>query len=348
MTYFSFLTVCPAGPPAPRLNLGVHEKGKSHAAEVVRAPAGPWRIMRIIGQLNTEAGAQSFGDFLYVQGIKNEIEARADGNWVVWVYAEDELERAKDLLARYQKNPADPEVANAADKANQLRVDEEKDEVAARKRYHDRARLLPWLTHYGGGWLTVTLIVISVVVTLLYAWGRNPGLVLGFFITKSAVGGSLWDRLAGLTEIWHGQVWRLITPIFIHFGVLHLLFDMWWLYDLGSMIEYRLGHWYLALIVLVVAVCSNLGQYLATGPAFGGMSGVVYGLLGYIWIRGKIDPLSGLFLHPQTVMVMIVWFFLCLFGIIGSVANVAHAVGLVMGMAWGFLAGGGLRQFGRL
>jgi GlpG protein len=86
-----------------------------------------------------------------------------------------------------------------------------------------------------------------------------------------------------------------------------------------------------------MGVLSNLGQYFADGPGFGGMSGVVYGLLGYIWMRGKFDPGSGLFLHPTTVVMMLI----CLaFGYTHylQIANTAHSVGLGVGVVWGFLA----------
>ena len=118
-----------------------------------------------------------------------------------------------------------------------------------------------------------------------------------------------WNK--HLPEILHGQLWRLVTPIFIHFGVLHIFFNMLWLRDLGSMIEGRQSSWLLAVLVLVIAACSNLAQFCFGGPMFGGMSGVVYGLLGYIWMRGKFDPGSGLYLHPSTVTMMIIWFFAC-------------------------------------
>jgi len=68
------------------------------------------------------------------------------------------------------------------------------------------------------------------------------------------------------------------------------------------------------------------------------MSGVVYGLLGYIWMRGKFDPGSGLYLHPTTLTMMIIWFFACFTPIVPHVANAAHAGGLVMGIAWGYLS----------
>jgi GlpG protein len=92
------------------------------------------------------------------------------------------------------------------------------------------------------------------------------------------------------------------------------------------------------MLVLVIAAASNMGQFLMSGPLFGGMSGVVYGLLGYTWIRGKYDPSSGLFVHPQTVTLMIVWFFVCLVGLVGHVANTAHGVGFAVGITWGFIS----------
>ena len=85
-------------------------------------------------------------------------------------------------------------------------------------------------------------------------------------------------------------------------------------------------------LVLVIAAVSNVGQYLMSGPSFGGMSGVVYGLLGYVWMQGKFNPASGLALHKQTVTLMIIWFFLCLSGLMGNIAN-TEANG-----AWGLQA----------
>jgi GlpG protein len=82
---------------------------------------------------------------------------------------------------------------------------------------------------------------------------------------------------------------------------------------------------------------SNVAQFLMSGPLFGGMSGVVYGLLGYVWMQGKFNPASNLHLQRQTVRLMIIWFFVCLTGLIGPIANTAHAVGAVMGIAWGYI-----------
>jgi GlpG protein len=142
-----------------------------------------------------------------------------------------------------------------------------------------------------------------------------------------------------LPEVRDGEVWRLFTPIFIHFGMLHILFNMLWLKDLGSAIEKRHGAMFFLALVLSVALTSDLAQYFIAGPYFGGMSGVVYGLFAYIWLRGKMDPLSGFMMPSQTVFLMMLWFVICLTGKLGPVANAAHGVGLIVGAIWGVVSG---------
>jgi membrane associated rhomboid family serine protease len=188
------------------------------------------------------------------------------------------------------------------------------------------------------GILTIALIAVSIIAGVLTKLGEDNRFVQPLSITayQHSFGYPQWQK--GLPEIRQGQVWRLFTPMFLHFGWLHILFNLLWLRDLGSMIEARKGPWLLLLLVLVIAGSSNLAQYLVSGPTFGGMSGVVYGLLGYMWMQGKFDPASRLSLEPQTVTMMIVWFFLCLFGLVGPIANTVHGVGLVVGIVWGFLA----------
>jgi GlpG protein len=161
---------------------------------------------------------------------------------------------------------------------------------------------------------------------------------MNLFISDYTLSGHFLEWNTSLPEICHGQIWRLITPIFIHFGTWHILFNLLWLHDLGSMIEGRQSSGRLAVLVLVIGACSNLAQFYYRGPMFGGMSGVVYGLLGYVWIRGKFDPGSGLYLHPTTVIMMILWFLACFTPLVPNVANAVHTVGFGMGIAWGYLS----------
>ncbi len=176
--------------------------------------------------------------------------------------------------------------------------------------------------------LTATLIATSVIVSLLSGLGKDYQSMHFLFIS---------EYRQGLPEILSGEVWRLITPIIIHFGLLHIAFNMMWLYDLGSAIEQRQGMMRMAILVVVTAVLPNLAQYFWNGPGFGGMSGVVYGLLAYVWIQGKLNPRAGIDLHQHIVIMMLIWFFVCWFGLVGNIANMAHTVGLVCGAILGLI-----------
>lgn len=290
--------------------------------------------MRMIGHVESEPAARTFGDYLYVKGIKNQVEAEGDGRWAIWIHAEDELEQARHLLRNFLANPNDNTVRQTAERARELMAREEKSEAAARKRHFDRDRLFPSGGLRSAGVLTLSLIAISILVYVVREFTRAAWLTDYLFISDPFIFSK------DLPEVREGQIWRLLTPIFLHFNVLHILFNMLWMRDLGSMMETRLGTVQLAILVVVIGVSSNLAQYFASGPNFGGMSGVVYGLLGYVWMRGKIDPGSGLFLHPSTVMMMLIWLVFGYTNIL-PMANTVHTVGLVSGVVWGFAAGRG-------
>ena len=160
-------------------------------------------------------------------------------------------------------------------------------------------------------------------------------------IYVSATGG-LKD--GGFHDILHGEIWRLVTPIFMHVNPIHIFFNMWWLASLGTMIEVRRGALRLLGLILIAAVFSNLGQYMwmermdpGEPHIFEGMSGVVYALFGYIWMKSLYEPEQGLYMHPNTVNVMLLWLVLCMTGVVGPIANAAHFVGLMVGVALGVL-----------
>ncbi|MEI6653882.1 MAG: rhomboid family intramembrane serine protease [Verrucomicrobiota bacterium] len=138
-----------------------------------------------------------------------------------------------------------------------------------------------------------------------------------------------------LADIRRGQVWRLVTPIFLHFGILHIVFNLMWLWQFGVMLEMRFRSLGFLGLVVVVAVLSNLAQGLWHGANFGGMSGVNYGLFGFVLLRSKLHPSPDLVLHPSTVSMMLIWLVVCFTGALGPVANTAHLVGLGVGGAIG-------------
>jgi GlpG protein len=279
--------------------------------------------MRLIGHLKNEASAKTFSGYLASLDIRNLIESDAEG-WAVWIHSEDQIEPGQQALAAFERNPSDKKYQSASQAAEVMERQRRRDEAKAAKRLHDRDRI--WAKSNLAP-LTLSLIGLSVAVTL----------VIGFYPNFHDFHWLAIDdaRFGFLSEVKAGQVWRLLTPIFVHLFPLHLIFNMVWLRDLGGMIELRQGLFKLALLVVVVGIASNLGQYCMSGPSFGGMSGVIYGLFGYIWLRSQCDPASGLGLPSSTVLVMMVWYFVCLTDLIGPVANTAHTVGLGVGALWG-------------
>ena len=290
--------------------------------------------MRDIGHLISEKSAGLFCDYAVTQGIVCHPEKGDDGAWHIWDEDEDLLEPAAQLLRDFQSHPEDPAYLAAEGAAEEFMTEAERAEKEAAKRTFDRDRLWAGRT----GRLTAVLLGVSILVSIVSMLGARTDLVRFLFITGVYEQGNMIQWMPGLPEIRHGQIWRLITPIFLHFGIWHILFNMMWLRDLGGMIERIKGPWFLGIFIAVVASLSNIGQFYVSGPLFGGMSGVVYGMLGYVWMKGRYDPGSGLFLHPSTVTMMIVWFFLCLTGLMGPVANTVHGIGLGLGVAWGYIS----------
>lgn len=289
--------------------------------------------MRHIGSFVNEAQARFFTDYLLSRKIRSELEPEADRTWSVWIRDEDQIVEAQAALQRFQANPTAPEFQKAPEAAEKARQTEAEDLAKYRKRVRSRRSLFAQFGTYGVGPLTFVMIVACVLIAIYSKIGNHE------WVRSLYISDIMNFRRRDLPEVMHGEIWRLFTPIFMHADLakdpLHLIFNMMWLYSLGSMIEARQSSLFLFIFVAVSAAMSNLGQYFQHGPAFLGMSGVVYALAGYIWMRGKYNPSSGLFLDRQSVVILLIWLVVCYTGLVGPVANTAHVVGLLVGMAWG-------------
>lgn len=150
-------------------------------------------------------------------------------------------------------------------------------------------------------------------------------------------------------KIRQGELWRLVSPCVLHAGLLHILFNMIWVWMLSRPIEQRIGFLRTAFLSVGVAIGSNLVQYLMGGPFFVGYSGVVMGLAGFIWSRQKIAPWEGYPIQKSTLL-FLVFFVLAMFGLQLTsfilqafsdvqfplqIANTAHIVGGILGALFG-------------
>ncbi|MBN1653005.1 MAG: rhomboid family intramembrane serine protease [Deltaproteobacteria bacterium] len=302
--------------------------------------------MRRLTNFDTLETARKLQEVLYAQDVKSEVRDNNDGTFSIWIYSEDQIENAHAVCNSFKKDPKNVEYESLLKAAQNKRKEEAIREKQSRHKSVDVRTT--WRASTAKGPLTLTLAIICVGIALITEMGERNDLIRYLTISDYAIAGSFL-RHAGLSNIASGEIWRLFTPALLHFSFIHIFFNIWWLFDLGSAIENRRGSWYLGLLILAISGVSNFAQFMVTkSPLFGGMSGVVYGLLGYIWMLGKFKPSAGLFVPRPIVIFMLVWLvlgFTGFFGLFGvGIANIVHLAGLAVGALWGYLESGDLMR----
>ena len=311
--------------------------------------------MREIGSFPNPEHARRLVSYLQSQHIPSSTELEGD-DWIIWVENDDDRGSAQEMLAHFQQNPDADEYKDAIKAAHALQQQRQAREKEVRGRQIDIRK------RWNGAWwhrypVTQILTFLCIFVVLICTdWQSGKKGSFGLPATCNSNESKLLDALwmeepFRFTIMGHvmqlpvephlldtlkkGEVWRLVTPIFIHLDVLHILFNMMWLRNMGMAIEFVRGSRRFILLVLILAVISNLTQYFWAGPAFGGMSGVVFGLIGYVWMKGRTQPSLGLGLMPDQVVYSIAWLLLCMTGAFGAIANAAHLGGFVAGILIG-------------
>ena len=132
------------------------------------------------------------------------------------------------------------------------------------------------------------------------------------------------------------QLLKMISPILLHGGIIHLAFNMLWLWEFGRRIEAVQASWALLLLITVIALVSNTVQFLYGGSIyFGGMSGVVYGLFSYIWMWQLFDPGKRLALPGALVFFILLSLLIITLMNLEFIADEAHIGGLLTGVVYG-------------
>lgn len=322
--------------------------------------------MRQIGTLSHENEARRLVQYLMQEGIDCRCDVSFDSqtgqmSYQIWIRDEDQLEKAAKYLEEFNKNPTHPKYDIVEPPAPPTPVSEEVMEAP---------------THRFGTHLTFLLIGLCALLFFIGSWqeaemvraGQSVETIIPpiddlLLFETPQVNASSWqgayawiiDKIEGKSaasvegplflQIREGQLWRLFTPALLHANLLHILFNMLWLWYLGRPIEQRIGPFRMLVFTLAAGVFTNVLQYLMSGPLFLGYSGIVMALAGFTWMREKIAPWEGYPLNRGTILFLLL-FVLAILGLqiasfviqvftsykfAPNIANTAHIAGAVIG-----------------
>jgi len=337
---------------------------------VLLFPIRTTNTMRLIGVTEGQQKVGNFAAWLLTQEIETKIETTDDGKLEVWVKEEDYFKPALKQYEEFLENPDDPKYASAVTEANRILREQEKRQREIQKKQMKVNRTSGGMGTPTGP-MTKTVMILCLLVAILTNFNQDETLqeqganrALQFVAVDQPQSLELAEAYQNdrdsislrLASIQRGEIWRLVTPIFIHYGIFHFLFNMLWFLQFGRMIEGRYGTVWMAILVVATAVLSNVAQgvaperlggsapYFPSGiliSSFGGLSGVVFGLFGFIVIKQFNDPRSGFFLPQLTIVLLVGYLFFCMLPmavpLVGNVANWAHGIGFLTGMVMAYL-----------
>ena len=264
--------------------------------------------MFLLAELENVRAAQGFCDYLNSIGIVCKVQPLSASKMALYVN-EGDLAEARHELAAFESNPNDAKYYEAS-----WQVGTTESGLSYSGQSLD---LIPRFLKLSP---LIQLISLSSLVVYL-------GFIFGAF-----------NSLFGYLQFNATTPYTWLTPAIMHFSAIHIIFNlMWWMY-LGDKVTKELGNGYLVVIFLITALVSNWAQFILVAANFGGLSGVVYGLLGFCWLYGIFKPESNLAISTSVVGFMLVWLVLGFADVLFmSMANWAHLGGLVSGAMLGTL-----------
>ncbi|MWJ29321.1 rhomboid family intramembrane serine protease [Halomonas sp. ZH2S] len=263
-----------------------------------------------------DADTRTLRQALWKRRIGHRITQEADGQ-LIWVADPTQYDELRSLVQRWQSGASL--------------------ELPQRRKRHSTQAVWPILRRVP---VTASIIAISLLVFALTGLFGDLLIVSLTIVPVGIANGQL--AFGSLSEmLGSGQVWRLLSPAFLHFGWMHLIFNLMWVWYFGRQIELLQGSRMMLLLLVVAGIGANLAQYVTGTVLFGGMSGVVYALLGHVWLMSQRAPQSGFFVPQMLVVFMLGWMVFTMTDMagaigFGNVANEAHLGGLIVGLASGW------------
>ena len=171
--------------------------------------------------------------------------------------------------------------------------------------------------------VTYAIIAICVVVFLAEA-------VTG--LLSSNFGGSVYQQLAYVPQLTALQPWRIITTLFTHASILHILFNMFSLFILGRQVEPMIGRLRFALLFLLSGIGGSIGVLLfAPNTAVVGASGAIFGLFGAYFVIARHLGANA------TQLIIVIAINLGIGFVVPGIAWQAHVGGLIIGALVGLV-----------
>ena len=346
--------------------------------------------MRKLLSYDTQPQATKLQALLTVNKIDSRCTPTA-GQWDIWILDEDQIESARRLANKLEENPDSEEFRTVQQQAQAI-SDAEQKEMRLRQKQARQIQIQQQRNHTRPAKsITRSVILLcSVLFGAALLSGPNGFINNALGVAQNAsidsdlkqrvsktftqggrslpeaiesVHGTFRDSYNShwLVDIKRGQIWRLITPIFLHGsgdsglgGILHIFFNMYWLYVLGLVLEIRFGPKNYILLILVTGVASVLIPAISPtdgilhisglkgGPVVG-FSGVIYGFIGFGWIKTKLQPSLGILIPPFILIFMMIWLAIGFIptetegSFLGRISHLAHIAGLLAGVGYGYL-----------
>ncbi|TEW52247.1 rhomboid family intramembrane serine protease GlpG [Psychromonas algicola] len=267
--------------------------------------------MKVLHRFEHLRLAQAFSDYLTSLAIANIVEKNEFYHQII-ITDPSKFIQAQSELTQFLENPTHNKYLSASWESGHI------EKNSSQLAYANANLLSNFKKH--GGLITHSILAVCLLVYCLSTLGLFKSLTseLFFFIQQP------FD---------YSQSWRFITPAFLHFSVLHIAFNLLWWWQLGGLIESEQGKQRLILLFLFSAVASNLAQFFLVGPYFGGLSGVVYALVGYCWLYGRLNKNNRIQLPNNMFLFLLAWLVLGFVDVLpANIANYAHLVGLLAGL----------------
>ncbi len=267
-------------------------------------------MIRLI-TLNNPRMAQAFIDYMASREIEIKMMPEGSGQFALWLMTDEHQIEVESELKRFLSNPTDERYLAASWDVAETR----------KPIFRYRSPSIIAMIKAKAGIFTLSIMAICILVFTLKQFGLMN--ILFSSLHFPAENGQQW------------QLWRWISHALLHFSVTHIVFNLMWWWQFGGDIEKRLGTFKLVQIFVVSAAFSGAGQYWVEGANFGGLSGVVYALAGYLWVLGGRAPQVGLGIPKPIMGFMLVWLVLGFVQPFMAIANSAHLAGLISGLLLG-------------